>query len=348
MNTTTLSSVGTRSDADAKISRRKRFSLGTLATSLVLTCLAPGATFAQDTDFPNRPLRLIVPLSPGGNVDIVARLLAKGMSEELGQQVVVENRPGASSVVGTQAVATAPADGYTILAMGNTFVSAAALIPNIGYDPIKDFTGLSQTVSLPMVLVVNPQVPASSVSDVISLIKTKPDSATNGTAGAGSTSHFAGELFASQAGVQIMHVPYKGNAQALTDVMGGQITMMFDSLGSSAGAIKAGRVKPIGLTTKTRSKAFPDIPTISESGLPDYEDVTFNGLVLPSGTPAPVVNRLFDAVHKVMSEPQIAASLAERGIDVTLSTSPTEFTDYLKSESEKYSKLVKSRGMKIQ
>jgi tripartite-type tricarboxylate transporter receptor subunit TctC len=301
-------------------------------------------THAAD-DFPTKPIRVVVPLVAGGNVDIVAREVGQGLSRELGQPVVIENKPGASSTIGTRFVAKSSADGYTLLAIANTFVSAPALMSNAGYDPLKDFEGLSKTVRIPMVLVVNPAVPARNVRELIAHLKANPSAASYGTAGVGSTGHFAGELFASQSGLKLLHVPYKGNSQALTDVMGGQVTMMFDQIGSAAGAIQSGRVKALGVTTRTRSAAFPDIPTIMESGLPRYEDVTFNGLVLPAGTPQPVVGKLFEALRRVMADPELRKRLGDRGIDVEPSASPAEFTAFLRSETAKYSRLVKERGL---
>jgi tripartite-type tricarboxylate transporter receptor subunit TctC len=302
-------------------------------------------SFSWADAFPNKPIRIVVPVAAGGNVDIVARALAQGLSNELGQPVVVDNKPGASSTVGTRFVAKSQPDGYTLLAIANTFVSAPALIPNCGYDPVKDFEGLSMTVRIPMVLVVNPAVPATNVREMIAHLKANPSAASYGTAGAGSTGHFAGELFASQSGLKLLHIPYKGNAHALTAVIGREVTMMFDQIGSAATAIRSGRVKALGVTTRTRSAAFPDIPTIMESGLPHYEDVTFNGLVLPAGTPQPVVAKLYEALSRAMADPALRKNLGERGIDIELSASPASFTAYLRTESAKYSSLVKERGL---
>ncbi|MGE3844682.1 MAG: Bug family tripartite tricarboxylate transporter substrate binding protein, partial [Vicinamibacterales bacterium] len=213
------------------------------------------------------------------------------------------------------------------------------------YDPVKDFDGLTNTVEIPMVLLVGSKAPVKTVGELTEYLKAKPDAATYGTAGAGSTSHFAGELFASLTNLQLVHVPYKGNAQALADVIGGQVTMMFDQIGSAAASIRAGNVRALGVTTPTRSAAFPDIPTISESGIAAYSDVTFNGLVAPKGTPPAVLQKLHAAVKATLDDPATRKSFTDRGMDVRLSASPAAYTDFLKSETEKYARLVKERGL---
>src|SRR5712691_11515479 len=237
-------------------------------------------TLAQSTaDYPHRAIRIIVPLAAGGNVDIVARTLADQISKNLGQPVLVENRPGASSLVGTQFVAKAAPDGYTLLAVANTFATVPLIVANPGYDPLKDFAGITLTCLVPQVLVVNPSLPAQSVKELIALARAQPGEISYATSGNGSTGHMAAELFNRQAGVKMLHVPYKGNSQALIDVIGGHVAMMFDQVSTSTPHIKAGKLRALAVTSLARSPLLPEVPTVDEAGVPGYEDITFNGLV---------------------------------------------------------------------
>src|SRR5688572_9957602 len=215
--------------------------------------------------YPSKPLRIIVPVAAGGNVDIVARTLAAKFSESLGHQVLVDNRPSASSLVGTQLVAKSPPDGYTVLAIANTFASAPGIVSTPGYDPVKDFVGVSQTARIPMVLVVNPSLPVKSLKELIVLAKARPGQLAYASSGTGSTGHIAAEMFSRQAGIRMLHVPYKGNAQSLIDLIGGQVMVMFDQISTSTPHLKANKIRPLGVTTLTRATLFPDIPTIDET-----------------------------------------------------------------------------------
>src|SRR5437773_6134927 len=265
--------------------------LARIVLSAVLSGCGPVALAQATADYPHRTIRIIVPLAAGGNVDIVARTLADRVSKSLGQPVLVENRPGASSLVGTQFVARSAPDGYTVLAVANTFATVPLIVSNPGYDPLKDFTGVTLTCLVPQVLVVNPSLPAQSVRELIALAKAQPGGISYATSGNGSTGHMAAELFNRQAGVKMLHVPYKGNSQALIDVIGGQVAMMFDQVSTSAPQIKAGKVRALAVTSLKRSPLLPEVPTVDESGVPGYEDLTFNGLVAPSGTPREVLAR---------------------------------------------------------
>jgi len=296
---------------------------------------------------PAKQIRIVVPLAPGGNLDIVARTLAQGLGERLGQQLIVENRPGASSLVGTQYVAKSAPDGYTLLAIANTFTSVPSIVANPGYDPLRDFVGVSLTCRIPQVLSVNPAVPVHSVKELIELARAKPGTVSYGTSGNGSTAHIAAELFSRQAGgIKLLHVPYKGNSQAMTDLLAGQVMMMFDQVSTSAPHIKSGKIRPLGVTTLTRSAVLPDVPTISESGLPGFEDVTFNGIVAPAGTPREAIDRLQAEIATVLGSPELRQRFLERGIELQASRSAEEFSAYLRSEVEKYAKLVREAGIK--
>jgi tripartite-type tricarboxylate transporter receptor subunit TctC len=298
--------------------------------------------------YPSKPVRVIVPLVPGGNLDIIARTISQKLSEGLGQQFVVENRPGASSLVGTQFVAKQPADGYTLLVIANTFTAVPAVIASPGYDAVKDFTGVSLTCKVAQVLVVNPNLPVKSLKDLIALAKARPGELTYGSSGNGSTGHFAAELFNQKTGLKMLHVPYKGNAQALTDIMAGQIMMMYDQVSTSAPMVAAGKLRAIAVTTLTRSTLFPDVPTIDESGVKGYEAITFNGLLAPAGTPREALVRLQSEVAKAVAGPALHNSFLERGVDLVASKSPEEFTTYVRNEVANNAKLARSAGIKAQ
>src|SRR6476661_6042357 len=265
--------------------------------------------------YPTKPVRIIVPVAAGGNVDIVARTFAQRFSESFGHQVIVDNRPGASSLVGTQLVAKSPPDGYTVLAIANTFASAPGIVTSPGYDPIKDFVGISQTCRIPMVLDVNPNLPVHSVQQLITLAKKRPGELSYASSGSGSTGHIAAEMFSRQAGIKMLHVPYKGNAQSLVDLVGGQVMVMFDQISTSTPHIRSHKIRPLGVTTLTRAPLFPDIPTIDEAGLKGFEDVTFNGLVAPAGTPPAIVTRLHAEIAKAVKLPDVQKRFDEQGIE---------------------------------
>jgi len=317
-----------------------------ILTAAILAILVPASVLAQS--YPAKPVRIVVPLVPGGNLDIVARAVAQRLGEGLGQQVIVENRPGASSLVGTQFVAKSAPDGYTLLAMANTFASVPAVIAKPGYDPIKDFTGVSMTCKVPQVLVVTPTLPAKSVKELIALAKARPGELSYGSSGNGSTGHFAAELFNQRAGLKLLHVPYKGNAQALVDIMAGQIMLMFDQVSTSAPQVKAGKLRALGVTSRTPSSLFPGVPTIDEAGVKGYEAITFNGLLAPAGTPREVLARLQGEVAKAVTVPALRNSFLERGVELSASTSPEEFTTYIRSQVAESAKVARNAGIKAQ
>jgi tripartite-type tricarboxylate transporter receptor subunit TctC len=305
-----------------------------------------GNALAQS--FPDKPIRMIVPLVPGGNQDIVARAVAEGMSKNLGQQVIVENRPGQSAIIGTQFVKNAPRDGYTLLSVAVTFARVPAVVKAAGYDAATDFTGVSLVCRIPQLLVVNANHPARTVQELIAQAKAKPGDITFGGSGNGSTGHVAAELFMRASGVKLTQVSYKGNAQALVDLMGGQIAMMFDQVSTSAGHVKGGKLRALGVTTRTRSPVLPEVPTLHEQGLTDFEDVTWNGLVAPAATPREVLDRLHSAVAKALSNPDMKKKYEERGIELVASRSPEDFSAYVKSEAAAFARLVQEAGIKVE
>jgi len=317
-----------------------------LLTAAFLAAILPAGALAQN--YPARAVRVVVPLVPGGNLDIVARAVSQRLAEGLGQQVVVENRPGASSLVGTQFVAKSPADGYTLLAMANTFTAVPAVIAKPGYDPVRDFAGVSLTCKVAQVLVVNPSLPVKSVKELVALAKARPGELSYGSSGNGSTGHFAAELFNQQAGLKMLHVPYKGNAQALVDIMAGQVMMMYDQVSTSAPLVIAGKLRALAVTSRNRSSLFPGVPTVDEAGVKGYEAITFNGLLAPAGTPREVLARLNAEVAKAVAAPALRASFLERGVELVASGSHEEFTAYIRSEVAANAKLARNAGIKAQ
>jgi tripartite-type tricarboxylate transporter receptor subunit TctC len=298
--------------------------------------------------YPVKPIRIVVPLVPGGNQDIVARALAEELSKGLGQQVIVENRPGQSAIIGTQFVKAAPPDGYTLLSVAVTFARVPAVVKAAGYDPAADFAGVSLVCRIPQVLVVNANHPAKSLQDLVALAKAKPGEVSFGSSGNGSTGHVAAEMFMRMTGTKLLHVTYKGNAQAIVDVMGGQVAMMFDQVSTSAGHVKGGKLRALGVTTKTRSAVLPEVPTLHEQGLKDFEDVTWNGIVAPAATPRAVLVRLNAEISRAMSNPEFQRRYGERGIEMVASRSPEEFSAYVRSEADAFAKLVREAGIKVE
>lgn len=319
------------------------------SAALTVLLLTFGASAAQaQTAYPSRPVRIIVPFAPGGNVDLVARAIAQPLSEALRQQVIVDNRPGASGLVGTHLVAKSPPDGYTLLAMANTFAVVPSLMSNPGYDPLRDFAAVSLTCRVPQVLVVNPALPVRSVKELIALAKARPGEISYASAGTGGTGHMAAELFNRHAGLKMLHVPYKGNAQAIVDVISGQVTMMFDQVSTSAPHIRAGKLKALAVTSLTRSALFPDLPTVDESGVRGFEDITFNGLVAPAGTPGDVVARVHAEVAKAVARPELSKRFLERGVELAASASPQDFATAIRAEFQKKAKLAREAGIKVE
>jgi tripartite-type tricarboxylate transporter receptor subunit TctC len=306
------------------------------------------STGLQAQSYPVKPVRIVVPLVPGGNLDIVARAVAQRLTDGLGQQVIVENRPGASSLVGTQYVAKSAPDGYTLLAMANTFTAVPAVLANPGYDPVRDFAGVTMTCKVAQVLVVSPSLPVKSVKELIALAKARPGELTYASSGSGSTGHFAAELFNQRAGLKMLHVPYKGNAQALVDIIAGQVMMMYDQVSTSAPHVNAGKLRALAVTSRSRSSLFPDLPTVEEAGVKGYEAITFNGLLAPAGTPRDVLSRLQGEVARIVAVPALRAGFLERGVELAASASPDEFTAYVRNEVAASARLARDAGIKAQ
>jgi tripartite-type tricarboxylate transporter receptor subunit TctC len=308
--------------------------------------LALAAAPACGQGFPAKQIRVVVPLAAGGNLDLSTRAILQPMGESLGQRILVENRPGTSSLVGTQYVAKSAPDGYTLLGMANTFATVPLFVPNAGYDPLKDFTGISMHTVVAQLLVVNPSLPARTVKELVALAKKRPGDLTFASSGAGGIGYTAAVQFNSMAGVNMLHVPYKGNSQAILDVMGGQVMMMFDQVSTSTPLIQAGKLRALGVSTRARTPLWPDVPTIDEAGVPGYESFTFNGLVAPAGTPREALVRLHEEVVKAGRSAELRKIALKRGVDLTVSASPEAFTAYIRAEHEKMGKLMRAAGIK--
>ncbi|HUJ00201.1 MAG TPA: tripartite tricarboxylate transporter substrate binding protein [Usitatibacter sp.] len=314
-----------------------------LAAALVLAV----ASTAHAQPYPSKPIHFVVPYPAGGPLDTVARLLGQKVSESVKQTVIVENKPGAGGNIGADFVAKSAPDGYTIL-MGAVATHAInpTLYSHIPYDPVKDFAPVTEVAWTPNVLVVNPSLPVTSVKEFIAYAKAHPNQLNFGSGSTGSAGHLAGELFKSMAGVQMVHVPYKGAAPAMQDLIGGQIQLMFDNLASSLGQIRAGRVRALAVTTLKRSSLAPDLPTIAESGLPGFDISTWFGVFAPGGTPQPIVRKLHDEFVQALRAPDVQAKFRTLGAEPVGNT-PEEFAAYIRSESQKYAKVVKASGAKV-
>jgi len=308
------------------------------AASIGVAAFLPPA-FAQQ--YPERTIRMIVPFAAGSATDTSARLYATELSKQLGQQVVPDNRAGAGGTLGMQMLVKAPADGYTIAYAGaGPLAINRSITPNLPYDVEKEVQAISQAVSAPLMLAVSPTLPVKNVKELIALAKRRPGQLANGSAGTGTVGHLAGEYFKMLSGTQILHVPYKGGAQAATDVMGGQVQLMFDPASGVAPQVRAGRLRGLGVTGTTRAKAFPEIPTIAESGLPGYEVTTWGGIIAPAGTPRAIITRLNEEVQKAARAPTLIERYAALGADPVTST-PEQFTQYIRQEHLKWAKVVK-------
>ena len=303
------------------------------------------AAFSQEAvNYPGRPIRMIVPFAPGGGLDISTRLIAQKLTEKWGQNIVVDSRPGAATIVGTEIASKSAPDGYTLLMITTTFAINPGLYPKLPYDPGKDFTPVTQLNSQPNVVVVMPSFAGRSVKDLIALAKDKPGELTFATPGAGSAPHLSAEMFQRAAGVSMIHVPYKGIPPAVTDVIGGRVTMLFTTTISAAPHIKAGKLRAVAITSAKRNSSMPDVPTVGET-LPGYRAEAFQGMVAPAGVPQAIVNKLSAEVARIVQLPDVAQRFQLDGAEAVGST-PKEFAVFLKAEMQKWSKVIRDAGIK--
>ena len=319
-------------------SRRQMLALLTIA-------LAAGSAFAQD--YPARPVRIIVPFAPGGSADVFGRFLAQRLQESMGQTFVIDNRPGAGSVIGTDAVAKATPDGYTLLLMSNTHTVNESLIPTKPFVLMRDFAPIAPINYSDLVLVAKASLPQNTLPELIKAAKAKPGGMSYASSGPGTPYHMAGELFKVMAGVSIVHIPYRGSAGARTDVLGGQIEMMFDAIPTMTEHIKAGKVKALATTGKVRSANLPDVPTVSEAGVPGYEATIWLGLMAPKGTSAAIVNKLNAEIGKITANPEVRRAWTAQGT-TAMTMGVDEFTRYMNDDITKWARIVKFSGAKAE
>jgi len=327
---------------------RRAVVLAACAVSLLPGAASAAAATEDPAKYPSKAIRFVVPFPPGGGNDTIARLVGQQMATSLGQQVSIDNRPGAAGALGAQIAAAAPADGYTIFLAG---VGSHGLNPNLTkkplYDPIKDFDAVSLIASAPLLVVVHPSLPAKSVKDLIALAKTRPGAINYASNGAGGSSHMAVELFDMMAGTKMTHIPYKGLAPALTELMAGEVQVMFSSAVAMLPQVKAGRLRAIAMTGGKRSAAIPDVPTVAESGLKGYETGSWYGVVAPAGTPTSAIDKLSSEIMRITKSPAITNKLVEEAV-IPVGSTPAEFTAYIKSEIARWGKVIKQAGLKVE
>ena len=321
---------------------RRNLMAASLASTLPIQT-AHAQTSAQT--YPGRPVRMIVPYPPGGPTDVLARIVAVKLSEALGQAFSIDNKAGASGMIGSAEVAKAAPDGYTLLGNASIHVINPSLYPKAAFDAIHDFTPVSQLAGVPLILVVNHDLPVKNVRELIAYAKANPGKLNFASSGNAAAPHLAGESFKIAAGVQMQHVPYKGSAPALTDLIGGQVQLMFDSMPSALPHIKVGKLRALAVTTARRSAAVPDLPTVAEAGVPGYDISTWYGLWAPKGTPRDIVERLAGETAKILKQPDVRERYAALGAEPVGST-PDEFAAYCRSELTKWAEIVKESGAK--
>lgn len=301
----------------------------------------------QAQDYPAKPIKFVIPYAAGGPTDILGRVVGTRLSEKLGQPVVIENRPGASGMIGQAQVAKAEPDGYTILVNASIHVINPSLFATMTSDPIKDFVAVTQLAAVPLVLVVNPKVPANSVADLVALAKKEPGKLSFASSGIGAAPHLAGELLKSRTATNIQHVPYKGSGPAINDLIGGHVTMMIDSMPSSMAQVQAGALKALAVSTAKRVPAMPDVPTMMEQGVPDFDVATWYGVWAPAKTPTAIVDKLQREIAAILAEPAIKERYAALGAEPVGST-PAEFDAYCRSELARWAEVVKISGAKLE
>jgi len=325
------------------------------ATSIrrrVLACLALPSALLLGTgpvaaqDYPTRPVRIIVPFAPGGSADVFGRVIAQRLQESLGQNFIIDNRPGAGSVIGTDAVAKAAPDGHTLLLMSNTHTVNESLIPNKPFQLMRDFVGIAPLNYSDLVLVTKANLGARSVAELLKMAKDRPGALSYASSGPGTPYHMAGELFKAMSGTYIVHIPYRGSAGARTDILGGQVDFMFDAIPTMSEHIKSGKVRGLATTGKARSAVLPDLPTVSEAGVKDYEATIWLGLMAPKGTPAAIVNKLNAEIAKITGNPEVRKAWAAQGT-TAMTMNVEEFNRYLTADIAKWAKIVQISGAKV-
>ena len=313
--------------------------------AVFLIAALTGAASAEAQNYPVRPVRLVVPSSPGGGTDISARIIAPKLSEYLGQQVVVDNRPGAGTMIGGEVVARAAPDGYTLLMGISTLAINPAIYRKVPYDALRDFAPVSQAVALPNVLVAHPSLPVKSVKELIAFAKARPGQLNFASAGLGTSPHLSMELFLSMTKLKMVHVPYKGSGPGVVDLVAGHVPLMMPNMLSALPHIKTGRLRALGVTSARRAAGAPDIPTIAEAGVPGYEAVQWYGVLAPAGTPRPIVTRLHAQIVRVLQLPDIRQRFSTDGAEA-VGSSPEEFATFIRAETAKWARVIKDAGIR--
>jgi tripartite-type tricarboxylate transporter receptor subunit TctC len=311
---------------------------------VLLACALP---VGAQQPYPSKPIRIVVPYPPGGFNDTLGRVLAEKFQKAWGQTVLVDNKPGANTVIGTDAVAKAAPDGYTLLVVAFPFAVTPSLIRNLPYDTLRDFAPVALCAQSPNILVANPGLPVKSVAELIALAKAKPDGLSYASTGNGSSNHISMELFKTLAGVKLVHVPYKGSAPAVVDLLSGQVQVMFDNAPNVMPQVRAAKLRALAQTGATRSAVAPDVPTVAESGVPGYELTVWFGLVAPSGTPREIVNKLNAEVLKILAMPDVRERFLALGVE-PLGSTPEEFGTHIRAQMDKWAKVVKDAGVKAE
>ena len=314
--------------------------------AVLFMALAGASTPARAQDYPSRLVHIIAPFGPGGPTDVFSRIIAQGLSERLKQSFVIENRPGASSMIGTDAVAKAPPDGYTLLIISQTHATNESLVPNKSFQLMRDFRPVSPIYYGDLVMVVHKSVPVKTLGEFIALAKSKPGQLNYASSGTGSQYHLAGELFKTMSGTDIVHVPYKSSAGARNDILGGQVEMMFDTIATMAPNAEAGLVRAMGTTGAERSPVLPDVPTISEAGVPGFTATGWGGIVAPAATPKAIVALLNAEITKILTSPEIKDAWSKQGA-LPMPMKPDEFGTFLGNEVEKWAKVARAAGVKL-
>jgi tripartite-type tricarboxylate transporter receptor subunit TctC len=315
--------------------------------ALVIAAAATAFSPASAQDYPTKPVKIIVPFGAGGPADVYARVIGQHLHEALKQPIVVEARPGAGSITGTQEVAKAEPDGYTLLMMSNTHTVNETLRPTRPFVLMRDFVAVAPVNYSDLIMVVHPSVPAANLKEFLALLKSKPGALNYASSGAGTPYHMAGELFKAMSGTDIVHVPHKASGDARTAVLGGHVQMMIDAITTTAPTVVGGQLRALGTTGKTRSSLLPDVPTVSEAGVPGYEATIWLGVMAPAGTPQPIVGKLNAEINKVLGKAEIKDAWAKQGA-VPIVMSPAEFDKYARADIEKWAKVIQTAGIKVQ
>ena len=318
-----------------------------LLAGMALACIgAANPALAQDS-YPNRPVRIVVPFSPGGATDIMSRVLAEKLGARLGQPVIVENKPGGGTMIASDYVSRADPDGYTLLMAASSLGIAPSIYAKVNYDPIKDFTPVTQVASVVHVLEVHPSVPAKNVGELIAYLKANPGKVSYGSVGTGSSTHLEAELFNSMAGVQMTHIPYKGSAPALNDLVAGRLQVMFDAWASSGPFVKDGKLRVLAVTTAQPSASVPDLPTVAASGLPGYSAMPWLGLVAPARTPQPVVDKLYRNLAQILEQPDVKAQFVGLGLDI-IGSDPKTFAAFIRQDVTTWAKVARDSNIRLE